>query len=420
MNYNNVYLELKSRGLIHQTTSEEIIEHLTNQQTVYCGFDPTGDSLHVGHLLPIIILKHFENYGHKNIAVIGGATGLIGDPSGKKDERILNDRETVTKFSNTIKSQLTKYLESDKTKFVNNYDWFGKISALDFLRNYGKSFGINYMINKESVSSRLEKGLSYTEFSYTIIQAMDFAHLYSKYNCSIQIGGSDQWGNITSGLELIRKENSESKAYGLTIPLVTKSDGTKFGKTEGNAIWLDSKKTSPYEFYQFFLNTDDLDVIKYLKFFTFLNISEIEELEKETSQNPHLRLAQKKLAQEITKFVHGAGVLETVEKLSKALFSGNLNELSLSEIEENISSIDLIEINNNSSILETLIQANLASSNREGREFINSRAIKVNGEIVLDEKFIVGEEKAIGGVYILIKRGKKKYAFLKLNTTYEK
>lgn len=414
MNFKNVFLELQSRNLISQTTSPELEKYLENPQTLYCGFDPTGDSLHVGHLLPIIVLKHFENYGHSNIALVGGATGLIGDPSGKKDERTLNDRETVINFSEKIENQLIKYLSNKETKFVNNYDWFGKISALDFLRDYGKNFGINYMINKESVSSRLEKGLSYTEFSYTLIQAMDFSHLYTKHNCTIQIGGSDQWGNITSGLELIRKENSEAKAYGLTIPLVTKSDGTKFGKSEGNAVWLDPKKTSPYEFYQFFVNTSDSDVINYLRYFTFLSVEEILELETELKEKPFLRSAQKKLAEEITKFVHGEEQLKVVKKISTALFSGEVGNITEQEITANFSDVDMTEIYEDTNILDILVSVDLAVSKREAREFLEAQAIKLNGAIISDEEMKITKKDAIGGVYILIKRGKKKYAFLKL------
>ncbi len=408
----NVYEELQKRGLINQQTSEDINDILNTQQTVYCGFDPTGDSLHVGHLLPIIILKHFENYGHKNIALVGGATGLIGDPSGKKEERKLNSKETILNYSSLIKEQLVHYLDEKNTTFVNNIDWFGKISAIDFLRDYGKNFGINYMINKDSVSSRLEKGLSYTEFSYTIIQAMDFAHLYENYDCKIQIGGSDQWGNITSGLELIRKRNEEAKAYGLTIPLVTKSDGTKFGKTEGGAIWLDKTKTSPYDFYQFFLNTEDKDVIKYLKYFTFLDLEQIDELEEILKEKPFLREPQKALAKSITQFVHGEDKLQTVLKISEVLFSGDLNQLASEEIEQNFTTIDKIEIEDNTNILDALIITDLASSKREAREFINAKAVKLNGDIIEDEQKQITKDNAIGQKYMLIKRGKKKFAFI--------
>lgn len=410
----NVYDELLTRGLINQVTNTDVQSFLNRSQTIYCGFDPTGDSLHVGHLLPIIIMKHFENYGHKNIALVGGATGLIGDPSGKKDERKLNTPDIVLEYSKIIEKQLEKYLNPKTTIFLNNYDWFGKLSAIDFLRDYGKSFGINYMINKESIASRLKTGLSFTEFSYTIIQAMDFAHLYKEHNCSIQIGGSDQWGNITSGLELIRKENDESKAYGITVPLVTKSDGTKFGKTEGKAIWLDSKKTSPYEFYQFFLNTEDKDVIKYLKTFTFLELNKIESIEKELKEKPFLRGAQKELAKQLTIFVHGKSTYDSVQKISVSLFTGDISMLSHDEISKNFRNIDMITVDKELEILEFSNQIGLSTSKREGREFLEAKSLKINGQVITDEKTIITRDLAIGGEFILAKRGKKKFIFVRM------
>ncbi len=411
----NVYDELKARGLINQETSEDIKEILKEKQTVYCGFDPTGDSLHVGHLLPIVILKHFENYGHKNIALVGGATGLIGDPSGKKDERTLNTKETVKKYSDLIEKQLLRFLNQEQTLFTNNANWFSQLSAIDFLRDYGKNFGINYMINKDSVSSRLETGLSFTEFAYTIIQAIDFAHLYENYNCTFQIGGSDQWGNITSGLELIRKRNENAQAYGLTVPLVTKSDGSKFGKTEGGAVWLDPEKTSPYEFYQFFLNTDDESVIRYLKTFTFVSLEEIKSLEEQVKEKPFLREAQKVLAKEMVKFVHGEDSVKIVEKISEVLFTGNLSDLTVEEIENNFNSIKRYDLEDNINILDLLINSELASSKREARELINSKSIKLNGNSLEDCEEIITKDKAIGQKYILLKRGKKKFSFIKIS-----
>lgn len=411
---NNVYEELKIRGLISQETSEDIKEVLKQPQTVYCGFDPTGDSLHVGHLLPIVILKHFENYGHKNIALVGGATGMIGDPSGKKDERTLNTKETVEKYAKNIENQLNRFLNAENTTFTNNANWFSKLSAIDFLRDYGKNFGINYMINKDSVASRLETGLSFTEFAYTIIQAIDFAHLYENHNCKFQIGGSDQWGNITSGLELIRKRNEGAKAYGLTVPLVTKSDGTKFGKTEGGAIWLDKDKTSVYDFYQFFLNTDDKSVIKYLKVFTFLDIKEIEELEKQVEEKPFLREAQKVLAKEMVKFVHGKEMVDVVIKISDVLFSGDLSKLSVEEIEDNFKTMRRYDIKENTNILDLLIESELASSKREAREFLKAGSIKINGKDINTDELVIEKSQAIGEKYLLVKRGKKKFSFIKL------
>jgi tyrosyl-tRNA synthetase len=410
----NVYNELKERGLISQITDEGLIKKLDSPITLYCGFDPTGDSLHIGHLLPIVIMKHFENYGHKNLAVVGGATGLIGDPSFKKEERSLNSKETVVKYSESIESQLVKYLDGEKVEFLNNYDWTANINVLDFLRDYGKNFTINYMLAKDCVSSRLDTGLSFTEFAYTILQALDFNHLYQNHNCELQIGGSDQWGNITSGLELIRRENEDAKAYGLTIPLVTKSDGTKFGKTEGGAIWLNPEKTTPYEFYQFFLNTADDDVIKYLKFFTFLNIDEIKELEKDCIEAPHLRNAQKALAYEITKFVHGEQSVEQVLKITKCLFTGDISELSVEEIQAYFTDIKQYELTDNLNILDALIMIELANSKREAREFVNAGSITIAGEKITDLEYVVSSDIAIGGLYLMVKRGKKKIHFVKV------
>ncbi len=410
----NVYFELKERGLINQITDEGLIERLNDPITLYCGFDPTGDSLHVGHLLPIVIMKHFENYNHNNLAVVGGATGLIGDPSGKSEERNLNTKEIVSDYSAKIKSQLVKYLDGSKTKFVNNYDWIGSMSVVDFLRDYGKNFGINYMLGKDTISSRLETGISFTEFTYTILQAMDFNYLYQNEKCELQIGGSDQWGNITSGLELIRKENEDAKAYGLTVPLVTKADGTKFGKTAGGAIWLNPEKTTPYEFYQFFLNTNDADVIKYLKTFTFISLEEIANLEVELKERPHMRVAHRELARAITSFVHGEEAVKQVEKISECLFTGDISGLTVTEIETYFTHIDMVEVAANQNIIDVLINTNLAASRREAREFINGNSIAINGTKTQDLELVVSKDMAIGEKYLMVKRGKKKFAFVKL------
>ncbi len=411
---NNVYHELKERGLINQITDEGLIERLNEPITVYCGFDPTGDSLHVGHLLPIVIMKHFERYGHKNLALVGGATGLIGDPSGRNEERQLNTKDVVNGYVETIKTQLVKYLDGNNTKFVNNYDWTSNMSVIDFLRDYGKSFGVNYMLAKDTIASRLESGISYTEFTYTILQAMDFNHLYQTENCELQIGGSDQWGNITSGLELIRKENEDAKAYGLTVPLVTKSDGTKFGKTAGGAVWLNPEKTTPYEFYQFFFNTPDEDVIKYLKTFTFIPMEEIAKLEEQVKTAPHLREAQRELARAITSFVHGSDAVEQVEKISACLFTGDISGLTVEEIEMYFTHIEQFNIEADQNILDVLIQTKLASSKREAREFVTNNSIAINGQKTQDLETIISKNQAIGEKYMMIKRGKKKFAFIKL------
>ena len=307
--------DLKWRGIIYQQTDEEGMKELLEKESIslYCGVDPTADSMHIGHLLPFLTLRRFQQHGHRPLVLVGGATGLIGDPSGKKEERSLQTLETVLHNASCLQGQLAKIFEFEGENgavMVNNYDWIGKIDMVTFLRDYGKYIGVNYMLAKDTIASRLESGISFTEFTYTILQGIDFNHLYDHFHCKLQIGGSDQWGNITTGLEMIRKMHDEgAKAYGMTIPLVTKADGTKFGKTEGGAIWLDPEKTTPYEFYQFWVNTADADVVKYLKFFTFLSHEEIEALEQAVETEPHLRKAQKALAEEMTRLIHGQEAL---------------------------------------------------------------------------------------------------------------
>lgn len=408
----NIYDILDERGLIKDVTDEAIKDRVNDPITLYCGFDPTGPTLHIGHLFPIILLKHFENAGHNPIAVIGGATGCIGDPSFKKDERSLNTYEVVEAYAESLTSQIKRFFDHDKTQFVNNMDWTGKISAIEFLRDYGKAFSVNNMIAKDSVASRMETGISFTEFSYPILQALDFKYLNEHYNCELQIGGSDQWGNITAGTELIRKTSENRKGYGITVPLVTKSDGTKFGKSEGHAIWLDPNLTSPYEFYQFFMQSQDSDVISYLKSFTFLPIEEINELEKLVETEPFRRQAQKVLAYEVTKFVHGSDMADTAVKISEILFSGDLNQLSVEEIELNFKHVKMTEVAANTTLVDGLIECGLASSRREAREFISNNSISINGEKQSDLEYILTDQDGIGGKYIMLKRGKKKYEFV--------
>ncbi len=408
----NIYNILDERGLIKDVTDEAIKDRVNDPITLYCGFDPTGPTLHIGHLFPIILLKHFENAGHNPIAVIGGATGCIGDPSFKKDERSLNTYEVVEEYAQSLTTQIKRFFDHDKTQFVNNMDWTGKISAIEFLRDYGKAFSVNNMIAKDSVASRMETGISFTEFSYPILQALDFKYLNDHYNCELQIGGSDQWGNITAGTELIRKTSENKKVYGITVPLVTKSDGTKFGKSEGQAIWLDPNLTSPYEFYQFFMQSQDTDVIKYLKSFTFLPIDEINELEKLVETEPFKRQAQKVLAYEVTKFVHGTDMADTAVKISEILFSGDLKRLSVEEIELNFKNVKMTEVAANTTLVDGLIECGLASSRRESREFISNNSISINGEKQSDLEYILTSQDGIGGKYIMLKRGKKKYEFV--------
>lgn len=418
---NEFLKDLQWRGLINDCTDFDALDELVEKGniTLYCGFDPTADSLHIGHLLMILILKRFQLAGHKPLALVGGATGLIGDPSGRSVERPDSNLETVEKWSNSIKGQLSQFLDFNETEangaeIVNNYDWTSNVNMLDFLRDVGKYFNVNYILAKDLVCSRLDKGMTFTEFSYTILQGMDFKHLYETKKCVLQIGGSDQWGNITSGLELIRKQlGHEEKAVGLTMPLVTKADGTKFGKTAGGAVWLDRKKTSPYELYQFLINTADEDVVKFLKYFTFLTKEEIEAVEAEFKEAPHLRHGQKVLAREVVTLVHGVEAYEQALKITEALFSGNLAGLTAEEIEVGFKDVPSAELAEDLNLVDALVFAKAASSKRESREFINNNSILINGEKVNNLEFIVSKENAIGGKFTVIRRGKKKYFLIK-------
>ena len=332
----NIIDELEWRGAINQQTDAEGLYKLVDKKSIslYCGIDPTGDSMHIGHLIPFMILKRFQLAGHHPVILIGGGTGAIGDPSGRTTERVLQTAEQVKHNADSLTEQMKKLFGEDGSfTMMNNYDWLSKISLLDFLRDYGKLFNLNTMLAKDVVASRLETGISFTEFSYQILQSIDYKMLYEKCGVQLQIGGADQWGNITNGIELIRKTNENHEAFGLTIPLMLKADGTKFGKTAGGAVWLDPKKTSPYEFYQFWFNQDDRDVVKYLKYFTFLSKEEIDALDKEVQAHPENRTAQKRLAEEITRFVHGEEGLAQALKVTAALFSGDIAELTGEEIE---------------------------------------------------------------------------------------
>ncbi|WP_243386033.1 tyrosine--tRNA ligase [Bacillus kexueae] len=417
----NMLLEdLKFRGLINQMTDEEGLEKLLSEEKIklYCGYDPTADSLHIGHLLPILMLKRFQEAGHHPIALVGGGTGLIGDPSGKKAERSLNEKEVVQEWSNRIKDQLSRFLDFDRKEnpavIANNYEWIGSLDVISFLRDIGKSFGINYMLAKETVSSRIETGISFTEFSYMILQSFDFLKLYQTQNCKLQIGGSDQWGNITAGLELIRKTEENAKAFGLTVPLVTKADGTKFGKTEGGAIWLDKEKTSPYEFYQFWINTDDRDVVKYLKYFTFLSKEEIEELANQVETAPEKRAAQKRLAEEVTKLVHGEEALQQAINISEALFSGSIEKLTVEEIKQGFKDVPSFEVTEEEiGLIDLLVQAKISPSKRQAREDISNGAIYINGERKQELDYTLTAEDKIEGQFTVIRRGKKKYFLIK-------
>ncbi|MDY0317489.1 MAG: tyrosine--tRNA ligase [Candidatus Izemoplasmatales bacterium] len=409
----NLYEDLKWRGLLYQQTDDDLAEKLNNEKLVfYLGADPTADSLHIGHLLAYLVAKRLEDYGHKPILVIGGGTGLIGDPSFKSQERKLLSIEESLKNAEGIARQ-AKHILPEAT-VVNNYDWLSSLNAIEFLRDIGKHFNVAYMMSKDSVKSRIENGISFTEFSYQIIQAWDFEHLYRNYNCTLQIGGQDQWGNITAGMELIRKIHTiEAKVYGITFPLVTKADGTKFGKTESGAVWLDKNKTSVYDFYQYWINTADQDVINRLKQFTFLSKDQIDELEETLVKEPEKRLAQKVLAEEITKIVHGEKELMKAIKVTEALFSGDVSDLDIEEIEMGFSNLDSIEITDEKPLIDCLIDLNIASSKRQARELITSNAITVNGNKETDLDFLVKKENALHQKYTIIRKGKKKYSIIK-------
>ncbi|WP_026676606.1 tyrosine--tRNA ligase [Fictibacillus gelatini] len=413
----SILQELESRGLINQITDREGLEKQLNEGkvTFYCGFDPTADSLHIGHLLVITTMRRMQQAGHQPIALVGGGTGLIGDPSGKKSERTLNEQHVVEQWSDRIKDQLSRFLDfeakDNPAVIANNYDWIGKLNVISFLRDIGKNFPLNYMLAKESVESRLEAGISFTEFSYMILQSYDFLQLYQQKGCKLQIGGSDQWGNITAGMELIRKTGEEEKAFGLTIPLVTKSDGTKFGKTEGGTIWLDAEKTTPYEFYQFWINTDDRDVVKFLKYFTFLSDEEIAELEEKVKSEPENRAAQKMLAEEVTKLVHGEEALKQALKITEALFSGQLSDLTAAEIEQGFKDVPsfTMETKEEIGLVDLLVASKVSPSKRQAREDISNGAIYINGERCQDLNKAIGAEDRIEDRFVIIRRGKKKY-----------
>ena len=407
--------ELQWRGLIYQQTDEQGIEDLLNKEqvTLYCGADPTADSLHIGHLLPFMTLRRFQEHGHRPIVLIGGGTGMIGDPSGKSEERVLQTEDQVAKNVEGLSAQMHKLFEFGTDKgavLVNNRDWLSQISLISFLRDYGKHVGVNYMLGKDSIQSRLENGISYTEFTYTILQAIDFGHLNRELNCKIQVGGSDQWGNITSGIELMRRMYGQTEAYGLTIPLVTKSDGKKFGKSESGAVWLDAEKTTPYEFYQFWINQSDEDVIKFLKYFTFLSKEDINRLEQSRDEAPHLREAQKALAENVTEFIHGKEALDDAIRISEALFKGDLKSLSIKDITAGFKEVPQVEVSKaTTNIIDVLIESGIASSKRQAREDVNNGAIYINGEREQSVDYNLTDEDKFDNEFTIIRRGKKKY-----------
>lgn len=419
----NIIDDLIWRGAINQQTDAEGLKKLIDDKQIglYCGVDPTGNSMHIGHLIPFMILKRFQLAGHKPVAVIGGATGSIGDPSGRTSERTLQTMEVVKENANSLTQQmesLFKKGDDDHKDFriVNNYEWLSQLSLLDFLREYGKHFSINTMLAKDIVASRLETGISFTEFTYQILQSIDFHHLYKHYDVQLQIGGADQWGNITAGLDFIRRmEGSEAEAYGLTIPLMLKSDGTKFGKSAGNAIWLDPEQTTPYEFYQFWINQQDNDTAKFLKYFTFLSKEEIEALEEAIEERPHLREAQRRLAEEVTRFVHSQEALEEAQQITEALFTGDVAQLSAKQIQDGFNNMPQSTSTRESKNLAIwLVDTGIVDSRRQSREFISNGAISINGEKIDDLDYEISSKDAIEGKYIIVRRGKKRYHLVTL------
>lgn len=414
----NIIDELVWRGAINQMSDEEGLRKKVEEKSigVYCGVDPTGDSLHIGHLIPFMMLKRFQMAGHRAHIIIGGGTGSIGDPSGRSSERVLQTMEQVHHNEDALTAQMEHLFGKDNITVVNNYDWLSKIDLLSFLRDYGKLFSINTMLNKEVVSSRLESGISFTEFTYQILQSIDFHHLLKENDVELQIGGADQWGNITAGIDMIHKiEGSDTAAFALTIPLMLKADGTKFGKTAGGAVWLDPEKTTPYEFYQFWLNQDDHDVVKYLKYFTFLKKEEIEKLAKKVADEPEKREAQRRLAEEVTAFVHGEDAVAQAEHISKALFSGDVKMLTAAEIKQGFKKMPTVEVENEPmNIIDWLVSTQIEKSKRQARENVTNGAIYINGERIQELDYMVNPAESFEGKFIIARRGKKKYFLAKV------
>ncbi len=412
----NIFDELKARGLIFQTTDEDALRKALTEGMVsyYVGYDPTADSLHLGNLVQILTMRRLQLAGHKPYALVGGATGLIGDPSFKDSERSLQTKDTVTAWSEKIRAQLERFLDFDngenKAEMTNNYNWFENLTFIDFLRDVGKHFTVNYMISKDSVKSRMETGISYTEFAYQIMQGYDFYELNQLHNVTLQLGGSDQWGNMTAGTELLRRK-ADKQGHVITIPLITDSTGKKFGKSEGNAVWLDADKTSPYEMYQFWLNVDDADAVKMLKIFTFLSLEEIAEIEKEFDAARHERLAQKVLAREVVTLVHGKEAYEQAVKTSEILFGGgDLRQLDAKSILAGLKGAPHhhVETDENLALVELLISAGIVNSKRQAREDITNGAIYINGERIQELDYILSDADKIENQLTVIRRGKKK------------
>lgn len=405
------YDELEWRGLIKDTAGEDIKDKINSGNvTFYWGTDPTADSLHLGHYSSLVTAKRFANAGHHPILLVGGSTGLIGDPRPTAEREIMA-KEKLEKNMAGIRAQVDKLFEG-KAEIVNNYDWTKDYTYLDFLRDIGKYINVSYMLNKDIIARRLETGITYAEFSYTLLQGYDFLWLYRNKNCIMQAEGADQWGNITTGIELIRKIEGK-EAYGFTMPLVLDKYGNKFGKSAGNALWLDLNKTSSYELYQYLVNVDDSMVISYLKIFTFLTPDEIMELEKKNAEHPELREAHKALAREIITDLHGAAEYDKAVAISEALFKGDIKKLSLKDIEVGFRDVPTVEMKEEATIMDVMVNNKIVSSKREGREFLAAGTISLNGDKVSDENFMVTKDIAIEGKVIVLRRGKKKNYILK-------
>lgn len=425
MIFKNLFKDLKDRGIVFQHTENNLEENLERPLKFYCGFDPTADSLHIGTLLPLLTMRRLQLAGHTPYLLVGGATGMVGDPSGKTQERVLLSTETINKNLEGIKKVASRFLSfsgSNAVRVVNNIDWIGKISVIDFLRETGKHFTVNHMLAKESVRARLEDrehGISFTEFTYMLLQAYDFQYLFEHENCVMQIGGSDQWGNITAGVELIRrttaaKKEEASNTYAFTFPMVTKSDGKKFGKSESGTVWLDSEKTSPYQFYQFLLQTPDSDVIKLLKYFSFRSLKEISELEKRVKEAPESREAQHALAREITELVHSAEEVRKIEEASTALFKKDLVDLDLDTLQRTFSeaprtNLQRSELQNGLSLVDLLVKTTMCSSKGAARREIEGGGINLNDVRVSDAAYTVTAKDLLFQKLIVLRKGKKGY-----------
>ena len=415
----HIFDELKERGLVFQTTDEEALRKALAEGNVsfYSGYDPTADSLHLGHLVPILVMKHLQLAGHKPYALVGGATGLIGDPSFKDTERSLQTKDTVEGWVRSIQAQVSRFLDfengDNKAEMVNNYDWFSGISFIDFLRDVGKYFTVNYMMSKESVKKRIETGISYTEFAYQIMQGYDFFELNRQYDVTLQIGGSDQWGNMTAGTELLRRK-ADKTGHVITVPLITDATGKKFGKSEGNAVWLNADKTSPYEMYQFWMNVMDADAVRFLKIFTLLPLDEIEEIGKQFEAAPHERLAQKILAREVVTLVHGEEAYKEALNITEQLFAGNIKNLSVKELKQGLRGVPNYQVktDDNLNIVEVLVAAGVVNSKRQAREAVQNGAIYVNGERIQDLNYTLTDADKLENELTVIRRGKKKYFVL--------